>query len=488
MNFRMKNLKSLSIIIATFLAIQKLANPTVLAIVPALEQKSLRCEYQNQRIQNNLLKMLFFRPDLIELIKSFLPDNTQGRIVSKLCYPSEFLDFLQKNKIEIKNVLKCPSIKEDGSQYYIKKIIKEDNLNLLQKEIEKEDNINITIVDSFFELENMNIPILHYCIMKNAMKCFKFLILSGANPLLNMEVPYFADENQYKWNCITVTICFGNWEMMKILEERGVNKINNTNVWEAAALTHRNQLLNAVNFNKDDISNFQECLNKAMLSAIKGNNLKGLKILLSKGANVNAKDEFGRSPLHYTVEYDSSKISEVLISMGSNVNAKNNFGETPLHFAATYNANKVAEILISKEADVSARDNLNHTPLHCVSETNANEVATLLIIKGVDISAKNNAGRTSLHCAAMCDADTVTNLLISKGANVNEKDNVGLTALHLSAVCNANKVAKLLISKKADINAKDKFGRTPLQCVTCYGTNKVTELLKAKEINEKSYH
>ena len=34
---------------------------------------------------------------------------------------------------------------------------------------------------------------------------------------------------------MTIVICFGEWEVMKILEERGINKLNNPNVCEAAA-------------------------------------------------------------------------------------------------------------------------------------------------------------------------------------------------------------------------------------------------------------
>ena len=78
--------------------------------------------------------------------------------------------------------------------------------------------------------------------------------------------------------------------MMKILEERGIDKLNNPNVWEAAALTHRNKFLKLLISNQDQIPNFEECLNKGLLGAAKGNNVKGIQILISKGADINAKD------------------------------------------------------------------------------------------------------------------------------------------------------------------------------------------------------
>ena len=140
----------------------------------------------------------------------------------------------------------------------------------------------------------MNIPILHYCIIKKAIKCFKFLILNGESPyqILSYDTRYLSNEQeqQYEWDCMTIAICFGEWEMMTILEEKGINKLNNPNVWEAAALTHRNNLLKLFISNKDQINNFDECLQKGMEGAIKGNNLKGVIIFISNGVDINSKN------------------------------------------------------------------------------------------------------------------------------------------------------------------------------------------------------
>ena len=162
--------------------------------------------------------------------------------------------------------------------------------------------MNKTLEDSFFEVSNMDIPILHYCIIKKAMKCFKFLLLNGADPSSKLKEHQQSfgfgfksnptKQNKYEWDCMTIAICFGEWEIMKILEERGINKLNNPNVWEAAALTHRNNLLKLFISNKDQIGNYllEECLKKGIEGAVKGNNLRGSIILLLKGADINTKD------------------------------------------------------------------------------------------------------------------------------------------------------------------------------------------------------
>ena len=158
---------------------------------------------------------------------------------------------MAKNSIKVESNEKKEETEQDGEvkeeknktelEMHLKQIVEEDNLELFQKETEK--NSNLILKDSFFEVKNMKFPILHYCIIKKAIKCFKFLILNGADPsqTLSYKEGSFWNEKQgekYKWDCMTIAICFGEWEVMKILEERGINKLNNPNVWEAPVLTH----------------------------------------------------------------------------------------------------------------------------------------------------------------------------------------------------------------------------------------------------------
>jgi len=92
-------------------------------------------------------------------------------------------------------------------------------------------------------------------------------------------------------------------------------------------------------------------------------NIEAIKQHLAAGTDVNAKNEWGGTPLHYATFGGRKEVVELLIAKGADVNTKDDVGETPLHWAAKEGNKEVVELLIAKGADVNAKDDVGDTPV-----------------------------------------------------------------------------------------------------------------------------
>ena len=213
---------------------------------------------------------------------------------------------------------------------------------------------------------------------------------------------------------------------------------------------------------------------KAIHEAAKKADLKEVKRLLERGADVNAKDDYGITPLHRAAINSNRAVAELLIAKGADVNTKSNAGMTPLHWALGEGPVETAELLIAKGADVNVKDNIGKTPLHIVANK---DVAALLIAKNADLNAKDGIGQTPLVAACFNKHKDVAVLLTRSGADVKAGDNAGRTPLHLAHFFKDKELAELLISQGANVNARSNDGRTPLYQAVGIDSNSLAELL-----------
>jgi ankyrin repeat protein len=216
---------------------------------------------------------------------------------------------------------------------------------------------------------------------------------------------------------------------------------------------------------------------RALLEAARDGNIEAVRQHLAAGADVNAKNDYGSTPLHRAA---ITEIAELLIAKGADVNAKMDNGLTPLHYAAVEGRKEITELLIAAGADVNAKDDRSGTPLdsansgtyaplrkhggkhgtiHGAAYGGDIEVVKEFLAAGTDVNAKTMHGGTPLRDARTKE---IAELLIAKGADVNVKDKRGFTPLHYAARGGRNEIAELLISKGADVNAKNDEGKTPL--------------------------
>lgn len=122
----------------------------------------------------------------------------------------------------------------------------------------------------------------------------------------------------------------------------------------------------------------QEQLNEALSRACREGDLEKAGEYLEKGANPNATDELGRTPLHWAAWNGHTGIVKILIEEGANPNATDNDGWTPLHYAASDGQIEAAKLLIEAGSNPKAIDIEGKTPLHIAVEEEYPEIVELL--------------------------------------------------------------------------------------------------------------
>jgi ankyrin repeat protein len=83
-----------------------------------------------------------------------------------------------------------------------------------------------------------------------------------------------------------------------------------------------------------------------LFSAIQGNSVECCKILIDAGANVDAEDYNKNTPLIKAVSLGYIDCVRVLLESGADVNKKTKWGETPLFFAQCEKKVAIAKLLM----------------------------------------------------------------------------------------------------------------------------------------------
>jgi len=123
-------------------------------------------------------------------------------------------------------------------------------------------------------------------------------------------------------------------------------------------------------------------------SLLQGDPAPCFELLRDAGANLEAVDADGHTPLHYAADVTSTKIVSLLVEAGVNVNAVDSDGYTALHIAALGSADCV-EVLLAAGADVNVRTNSGRTPFDYAIAHDHRHMWPVFLRAGAEIPTNN---------------------------------------------------------------------------------------------------
>lgn len=211
-----------------------------------------------------------------------------------------------------------------------------------------------------------------------------------------------------------------------------------------------------------DVNAVNEYNHSAIFWACWFASVQTVRFLINAGADVNVQhDNSGNTPLHIAHQRDEGnlEICKLLIEAGANVNAVNEDGYTPLLKALEddedFYPEEIAEyvkLMIEAGSDVNAVNNEGSSPLHKVWETKS---CQLLLEAGANVNAIDGEGNTPLHKALWMENPPeiiieICKLLIDAGADMYVENDNGDTPYDIATSDDdLSDIAELMRQKKA---------------------------------------
>jgi len=194
---------------------------------------------------------------------------------------------------------------------------------------------------------------------------------------------------------------------------------------------------------------------RILFDAVKNGNIESVKSNLNSINDLELRDIFGYTLLHWAAKKGKLTIIHFLLEKNNEPNIKSfNGSSTPMHLAAIKNHFEVVKALLNASANPNLKDIYGRTPLHYAVKNRNENLIKLLLKKEANPNIENKHGRTPLHWAAMVGKVKIIKLLLDNGAHPNIIDDKEKSPLYWPTLRGHTEIVKLLLKKNEQLPYK----------------------------------
>ncbi len=198
-----------------------------------------------------------------------------------------------------------------------------------------------------------------------------------------------------------------------------------------------------------------------LVDAVKAGDTARMRALIDAGADVNAAEPDGTTPLHWAAYGADVEATRLLLEAGAVANTGNRYGVRALSLACISGSPEVVAALLDAGANPNSTLTEGETALMTAARAGNADVVELLLDAGADVNAQEHwKGQTALMWAAAEGHAAVIPALVRYGADVGARSKRGFTALLFAAREGRTDVVQTLLEAGANLDEQISINST----------------------------